>query len=199
MAAEERVNILLGLTGSVASIKAAAVIENIEKIFSDDGKIVEVRVVHTKSAFHFFKVEDLDGHKIYNDQDEWDSWQGRGDPVLHIELRKWADVLIIAPLSANSLAKIANGLSDNLLTCICRAWDFKDDTKKILFAPAMNTKMWEHPITSNQVDLLKSWGYLEIPCISKTLMCNDQGMGAMAEPPDIAQRVYDAAMYSLNL
>lgn len=54
---------------------------------------------------------------------EWELWKKRGDPVLHIELRKWADFLLVAPLSANSLAKISNGLCDNLLTLVCRAWE----------------------------------------------------------------------------
>lgn len=58
------------------------------------------------------------------DEEEWHSWQKKGDPVLHIELRKWADILIIAPLSANTLAKIAQGLCDNCLTSVVRAWDF---------------------------------------------------------------------------
>lgn len=59
------------------------------------------------------------------DEAEWHEWSKVGDPVMHIELRRWADVLVIAPLSANSLAKLANGLCDNLVTCIARAWDFK--------------------------------------------------------------------------
>eukprot|EP00882_Tetradesmus_deserticola_P031716 GHRQ01035878.1.p1 GENE.GHRQ01035878.1~~GHRQ01035878.1.p1 ORF type:complete len:167 (-),score=6.84 GHRQ01035878.1:971-1471(-) len=58
------------------------------------------------------------------DEAEWHEWSKVGDPVMHIELRRWADVLIIAPLSANSLAKLANGMCDNLVTCIARAWDF---------------------------------------------------------------------------
>ena len=58
------------------------------------------------------------------DEDDWREWRGKGDPIMHIELRKWADVLLVAPMSANSLAKAAQGLCDNLLTCILRAWDF---------------------------------------------------------------------------
>ncbi len=59
------------------------------------------------------------------DESDWRDWQKVGDPVLHIELRRWADIFVIAPLSANTLAKMANGMCDNLLTCIVRAWDFK--------------------------------------------------------------------------
>lgn len=60
----------------------------------------------------------------FQDEEEWRQWKVVGDPVLHIELRRWADVLLLAPLSANTLAKVSNGLCDNLLTCVVRAWDF---------------------------------------------------------------------------
>ena len=68
----------------------------------------------------------------------------RGDPVLHIELRKWADLLVVAPLDANTLAKFALGISDNFLTCVFRAWDF---ARPVFLAPAMNTLMWQSPVT----------------------------------------------------
>ena len=69
----------------------------------------------------------------------------RSDPVLHIDLVKIASITLIAPLSANTLGKIANGLADNLLTCVVRAWNYK--TKPMIVAPAMNTQMFENPIT----------------------------------------------------
>src|SRR5262245_20486764 len=72
----------------------------------------------------------------------------RDDPVLHIELRRWADLLVIAPLDANTLAKLAYGLSDNLLTCLYRAWDRR---RPIVLAPAMNTFMWENPLTDRHL------------------------------------------------
>ena len=103
---------------------------------------------------------------VLTDEEEWTSWRQRGDPVLHIELRKWADIAIIAPLSANTLAKLSNGIADNLLTSVMRAWDF---TKPCLIAPAMNTAMWEHPATNQQLTILRTWGYTIIPPISKTL------------------------------
>ena len=68
----------------------------------------------------------------------------RDDPVLHIAFRQWADLLIVAPLDANTLAKFALGLADNFLTCVFRAWDF---AQPVILAPAMNTLMWQSPVT----------------------------------------------------
>jgi len=96
------------------------------------------------------------------------------------------DLLLIAPLDANTLAKLSNGMSDNLLTSVTRAWDF---SKKIYVAPAMNTKMWEHPVTSSQLGTLKSWGYEVIEPIEKMLACKTFGMGAMAEVSTIAKQI----------
>lgn len=73
--------------------------------------------------------------------------------------------------------------------CVVRAWDLQ---KPLLFAPAMNTRMYDHPITRQQIDQLTSWGYKEIPCISKTLMCGDTGNGAMSEVPTIVASVVSA-------
>lgn len=92
------------------------------------------------------------------DEDEYLSWTGRGDPVVHIELKNLCDLLMICPLSANTLAKYANGISDNLLTNIVRAWPYEKVMKEgenyewvlkkpVMVAPAMNTDMFEHPIT----------------------------------------------------
>ncbi|XP_077684647.1 phosphopantothenoylcysteine decarboxylase isoform X3 [Eretmochelys imbricata] len=94
--------------------------------------------------------------------------------------------MLVAPLDANTLAKIANGICDNLLTCVIRAWDM---TKPLLFCPAMNTAMWEHPITAQQVEQLKDFGYMEIPCVVKRLVCGDEGRGAMAEVCTIVEKV----------
>ena len=92
---------------------------------------------------------------------------------------------MIAPLSANTLAKLANGLCDNLLTCVCRAW--KD--KPLLVCPAMNTAMWEHPITARQLNDLTSFGYHIVQPIEKRLACGDVGMGAMASVDTIVETV----------
>lgn len=112
-----------------------------------------------------------------------------GDPVLHIELRRWADALVLAPLSANSLAKCAHGLADNLVTCVFRAWDF---SSPVLVAPAMNTFMWESPFTEKQLGVLRELGARVVPTVVKELACGDVGDGAMAEYTTIASAVVEA-------
>jgi len=81
------------------------------------------------TAFHSVAVAvrilKCQGNGPAGDEDDWRSWKTVGDDVLHIELRRWADIMVIAPLSANTLAKVANGMCDNLLTCVVRAWDWQ--------------------------------------------------------------------------
>ncbi|XP_030237926.1 phosphopantothenoylcysteine decarboxylase isoform X1 [Drosophila navojoa] len=197
-------NLLIAATGSVATIKMVQMISE----FSDDKLpykfnvrramlplfpftnckyFNQIKVIITEHAKHFFELEEVPEHvPILHNRDEWLTWNKRGDPVLHIDLGKWADIMLIAPLSANSLAKIASGICDNLMLCVVRAWDLE---KPLFFAPAMNTRMYDHPITREQIDKLIKWGYKEIPCISKTLMCGDTGNGAMAEVSTIVSIV----------
>lgn len=109
----------------------------------------------------------------------------KGDPILHIDLRKWADVFVVAPLSANTLAKFSLGMCDNLLTCVFRAWDFD---KPVVLAPAMNTFMWSNIWTNMQINILSSVqgpaGGHNVHFVnpqSKVLACGDEGIGAMAD------------------
>lgn len=174
MSQEATKNILVGVTGSVATIKLPLILKNLKKNSKFNAK-----VIFTENSKHFINEEEIkELAEVFSDQDEWNTWKNRGDPILHIDLIKWADMMIISPLDANTLAKLSNGLCDNLLTSVVRAWDLK---KPLLFCPAMNTNMYEHPLTQQQIKILKSFGYKEIPCISKTLMCGDTGLGAMAE------------------
>lgn len=177
-------NILLGVTASVAAVKTV----NLAKAL---GAFGNVSIVTTKQAAYFLKpdydaLQEL-GISVYKDDDEWPLLHGHypvGDPILHIELRRSADCMVIAPLDANTLAKIAYGLCDNLLTSVVRAWDWQ---KPLFLCPAMNTLMWENPPTAEHVMLLKNRGALFIDPIEKKLACNDIGMGGMAEVADIAE------------
>jgi phosphopantothenoylcysteine decarboxylase len=179
-------NIILGITGSVAAIKTRNLADSLSTI-------ANVRIVATQHAEYFLKA-DLPAFQdlnipIYRDSDEWPllaaSYQ-LDEPIMHIEMRRWADCMIVAPLDANTLAKISHGMCDNLLTCIVRAWDWN---KPLLLAPAMNTYMWDNPPTAEQIAKVKSWGALVINPIEKKLACNDVGMGAMAEVADIVAKV----------
>lgn len=192
---QPRTRLLLGVTGSVAAIKVHELVDQFRS------HQIETIVIPTERAKHFIRFDDhwcphgsarqIQSPCYFEDQDEWSSWRERGDPVLHIQLRDWADILLIAPLDANTLAKMAVGLCDNLLTNVVRAWDLKN-RKPLLVAPAMNTAMYEHPLTRQQLDILtKNFGYLEIPCIEKTLMCGQTGIGAMASVETIVQQILE--------
>lgn len=220
-----KTHLLLAATGSVATIK----IPNIIKALSKHSNL-SIRLILSKSASEFLQGQsseqpslveiaaypNLDG--IYHDEDEWRKPWVRGDNILHIELRRWADLMLIAPLSANSLAKVSQGMSDSLVTSVIRAWDFsglidgarpgvalpyqqdrspeeleglpqqfKQGGKKgIIVAPAMNTAMWKHPVTENQIKVLEEeWGVANggwfevLRPVEKQLACGDTGSGAM--------------------
>ena len=170
-------NVLLGVTGSVAAVLTPKLVEAL----TSQGNIVTV--VMTKHAPKFLK----ENVKHYNDDDEWGVFDEIGDPILHIELRKWADVLLVAPCTMNTLGKIANGLCDNLLTNIVRAWD---GSKRFFIAPAANTHMWSHPITQQQLIVLQEeLGVNVIMPVEKTLACGDTGVGAMADIKTIVERI----------
>ena len=184
--------LLLGVTASVAAIKVNELVDRFQSHH------IDTIVIPTENAKNFVQFNDswcshgsvaeMKSPCYFEDKDEWSTWQGRGDPVLHIVLRDWADVMLIAPLDANTLAKMAVGLCDNLLSNTVRAWDLKK-SKPLLFAPAMNTAMYEHPLTRQQLDTLTTtFGYVEIPCIEKTLMCGQTGIGAMASVDTIIEQ-----------
>uniref|UniRef100_A0A8C6E5D1 Phosphopantothenoylcysteine decarboxylase n=1 Tax=Moschus moschiferus TaxID=68415 RepID=A0A8C6E5D1_MOSMO len=103
-------------------------------------------------------------------------------------LRRQFRVLVgvTGSVAALKLPLLVSKLLDIPDTCVIRAWD---RSKPLLFCPAMNTAMWEHPITEQQVGQLKAFGYIEIPCVAKKLVCGDQGLGAMAEVGTIVDKV----------
>lgn len=101
---KEKKHILIGCTGSVATIKLSVLVKKLIELGD-----FEIKVVTTEHGKHFFKPEEiLSGVEVVTDDVEWLSWQNRGDPVVHIELSKWADIIVIAPLDANTLAKLVN-------------------------------------------------------------------------------------------
>ena len=184
------INVLLGATASVAAIKIPELLKKLQEqlhlVFPH--KECNIRLVPTEHSLHFFDPASVTV-PILRDQDEWKQWSKIGDPVLHIELRKWADVMLIAPLDANTLSKLASGACDNLVTCVARAWDF---TKPIIVCPAMNTFMWQHPVTNKHISEITSWNYSIVPCVEKRLACGDVGLGGLATVDTIVAVVIDS-------
>ncbi|GAA5916208.1 hypothetical protein JCM6882_001109 [Rhodosporidiobolus microsporus] len=182
-------HVLVALSGSVASIKAPLIVK---ELLAHDK--VDVQVVATESATHFFDAAALEGEhegrvRVWTDADEWAGWNKIGDPVLHIELRRWADVVLVAPCSANTLAKITHGICDNILTSFLRALP---TFVPVLLFPAMNTHMHAHPLTAKQLRMVQDeLGYRVFGPIGKTLACGDVGLGAMYEWSDIVKLVVD--------
>lgn len=188
----KEMHVLIGASGSVAGIKVPEIVKEVFSCFPK----AEVKVLATKAALPFFdrkELKDTFDVDCLVDEDDWRSYHKRGDPILHIELCKWADLLLIAPCSANTLAKVSNGICDNLLTCVARAWSFD---KLFIIAPAMNTNMWIHPITKQHIQTITSWGILHIPPIVKTLACGDTGIGAMEEPSTIIALIHAHTAHS---
>ncbi|PWZ01653.1 flavo protein [Testicularia cyperi] len=126
--------------------------------------------------------------KLWTDTDEW-GWRHLGEPILHIELRRWCDVVLVAPCSANTLAKIVSGVCDDLLTSFIRA--LSPGIPKYLF-PAMNTLMFLNPLTERQIsEATGVLGWTVRGPVEKTLACGDVGKGAMYEWSDIVALVVE--------
>jgi len=209
--------VLLGVTGSVATV----LLPKLAQAILDAGH--ELQIVMTTSATYFYHPDRALTKKdkgyetasawakvrVWKDSDEWFranhlrvvESHGRGatvayqrdDLIPHIDLRKWADILVIAPLSANTLTKLALGLCDNLLTSLFYAWD---PEKPVLVAPAMNTFMWQKPLTQEHMLtylLCKDTKRHLVMPTSKKLACGDEGIGAMADIKDIVKKINSLA------
>lgn len=147
----------------------------------------------------------------YSDE-EWTNYTSLQDTVLHIDIRNWADICLIAPLSAHTLAKIANGLCDDLLSCCIRAWDFgqqgpqslSSSGKPVILAPAMNTGMWYHPLTQKHLNTISSFskddtGVVIVEPGVKTLACGEIGVGALAELDVIIHSMTDCLTNNIRI
>jgi phosphopantothenoylcysteine decarboxylase/phosphopantothenate--cysteine ligase len=171
--------VLIGIGGGIAAYKVCEVISSLFKAG------IEVRVILTRSAQEFITpltVATLSRHQAYTDDDFWQPINGR---PLHIELGEWADVLFLAPLTANTLGKLTYGLADNLLTNTVLA-----STSPVLLAPAMNTDMWEQvAVQRNWQQLLQDPRYHSVGPGAGLLACDRTGAGRMAEPPEIIASV----------
>ena len=163
--------ILVGITGSIAAYKTASLVRLLVK------QGAEVKVIMTKSATEFISPLTLSTlskqHVLTNlyNNDEWEN---------HVKLGRWADIMLIAPLSANTLSKMALGACDNILLAI-----YLSATCPIVVAPAMDEDMWHHPAVQNNIEKLKTFGNYILPVNNGELASGLIGEGRMAEPEEI--------------
>ena len=179
--------VLLGITGSIAAYKIAYLASALHKLHAD------VHVLMTENATNFINpitFETLTGNKCLVDTfDRNFQFQ-----VEHVSIAKKADVVMIAPASANVIGKLANGLADDMLTTTvmaCRC-------QKIL-SPAMNTAMYENPVVQDNIRKLKNYGYEVITPASGYLACRDTGAGKMPEPETLLEYILKEAAFQKDL
>ena len=169
--------ILLGITGGIAAYKIPSLVRLITKSGSD------CEVIMTDSASKFaapMAIETLSGRKVWTDTDF-------NHTIPHIRLTQWAEVLVIAPCSANTLAKIAHGTADNLLTSAVLAVSCP-----VLVFPAMNERMYDNPATQANIQTLRDRGIFVFEPASGALACGDDGRGRMPEPDEIMHEIFRA-------
>jgi phosphopantothenoylcysteine decarboxylase / phosphopantothenate---cysteine ligase len=174
--------ILLGVTGSIAAYKAAF----LAREFVKHGALI--RVCLTKSASQFITpltFQTISGYPVITDM-----WQSVEPNALeHISWTRWADTLLIAPASANIIGKAANGIADDYLSTAILS-----TTTPVIFAPAMNSAMFEKPIFQQNVEKLRALGYQFVESATGELACGESGVGRLAEIADIL----DSTLYTLN-
>jgi len=169
--------ILLGVTGSIAAYKSAFLVRQLIKAGA------EVKVIMTPSAADFISkltLSTLSKNKVLVDLFDEDSWAN------HVMLGRWADVMLIAPLSCNTLSKMARGQCDNLLLAV-----YLSATCPVVVAPAMDEDMWHHPATRENIQKLLSFGNKVIPVDKGELASGLVGDGRMAEPDTILKYIED--------
>ncbi|NRB46716.1 MAG: bifunctional phosphopantothenoylcysteine decarboxylase/phosphopantothenate--cysteine ligase CoaBC [Saprospiraceae bacterium] len=177
--------IILSITGSIAAYKAASLC----RLFIKAG--AEVKVVMTKAACDFISpltLSTLSQHPVQTSVSSEEGWNN------HVELGLWADAMVLAPLTATSLGKLANGIADNMVAAV-----YLSARCPVFFAPAMDVDMWHHPSTQGNVQQLQSYGNHLIPVGHGELASGLVGAGRMAEPEAIVDHLADffAAQQSL--
>lgn len=170
--------VLLGVTGGIAAYKAAYLARRLTE------RGARVQVVMTPAATRFVGPDTfaaLTGREVHSELFE------RTEEVLHVRLAREADVAVVAPATANMVARLAQGLADDLLTST-----LLELRGPLVVAPAMHSGMWGHPATIHNVDRLRDWGVVVIEPEAGPLAAGDEGMGRMAEPEDIVTAVEGA-------
>ena len=169
--------ILLIICGGISAYKSLELIRLLKK------KGVEIKTILTKSAKKFvtpLSIASLSKGKVYDDL-----FNSENEVEMdHISLSRWADIILVAPATANTISKLSAGSSDNLASTVILASD-----KNIFLSPAMNVRMWEHPSTKQNLNKLKSYGYKIIGPETGDMACGEFGEGKMTEPKDIFQTI----------
>lgn len=171
----KNINILLGITGGIAAYKAPELVRQLVKLGAN------VRAVTTNSANEFvspLSLQAVSGHPVSNSLLDPAAELAMG----HIELAKWADMVLVAPATSNAIAKFANGIADDLLTTLYLATD-----APVFVAPAMNQQMWKAPATQRNIATLEKDGVVLIGPAQGEQACGDVGPGRMVNPEDICQ------------
>ena len=179
--------VTVGVSGGIAAYKAAELVRALQR------QALEVHVVMTAAGVKFIQpltFAALTGHKVITSLwEEWDSAEATAEQngIEHIGEAQWADALVVAPATANILAKFAHGIADDFLTTM-----FLATRAPVLVAPAMNVNMWEHPATQVNLEILKQRGVRVVEPGTGSLACGMVGAGRMAEPEAIADAVLNA-------
>lgn len=174
--------VVLGVTGCIAAYKACEIVSALRK---KDANVVVIMTPHATEFVQPLSFETLSGNRVVTDLFDRDF----DFEVEHVSLAKKADVFVIAPATANTIGKIANGIADDMLTTTIMACK----APKIV-CPAMNTNMYENENTVENIERLKKQGYRIIEPISGRLACGDVGKGKMAEPETIVKAIEDTLM-----
>lgn len=173
------VKILLGVTGGIAAYKSADLVRRLKE------RSFDVRVVMTESAKNFITpmtMQAVSGNPVHHELFDCQAEAAMG----HIELAKWADFILVAPTTANTLSKIAQGIADDLLTTLILA-----SKAKLVIAPAMNQQMWANEAILSNIELLKNRNIAFIGPEKGDQACGDNGFGRMSEPLQIAEKLIE--------
>ncbi len=180
-------NIVLGVTGGIAAYKACDIASRLVKLGAD------VHVVMTKAACEF--VTPLTFKTLTNNRVHTDMFDENDIGVPHIDLAQGADLLLVAPATANFIAKAANGIADDMLSTTVLA----ASNKKVIISPAMNSHMYANKAVQENLDKLIDRGFVVIKPETGRLACGDTGMGKLPSPEDIVERVLSEICYEKNL
>jgi phosphopantothenoylcysteine decarboxylase/phosphopantothenate--cysteine ligase len=183
--------VTVGVSGGIAAYKAAELVRAMQR------QALEVHVVMTQGAMQFVQpltFAALTGHKVITGLWDEKGTEAYDSSIEHIGEAKWAEALVVAPATANVIAKFAHGIADDFLSTLYLATQ-----APVLIAPAMNTNMWTHAATQANVEILRQRGVRIIEPGSGELACGDVGAGRMAEPEIIAKAVLNALGRRLDL